>query len=95
MGVTNISGKSLPAMQVSFTYRDSHIAKAVCDDLVSRFMSQNTQDTLENNVATNQFMTDEFEQAKQNLEQIEKKLADFEIETQVTFLRSCRRILPR
>jgi polysaccharide chain length determinant protein (PEP-CTERM system associated) len=78
MGVTNISGRTLPAMQVSFSYRDSHVAKAVCDDLVSRFMSQNNQDTMENNVATNQFMNDEFERAKQNLEQIEKKLTDFQ-----------------
>src|ERR1700761_3794079 len=38
-GIANVSGRTLPAMQVSFTYDDAHVAKQVLDDIVGRFMS--------------------------------------------------------
>ncbi len=78
MGVADVSGKSLPAMQVSFSYRDSRVAQQVCEDLVSRFINQSTQDTLENQLATNQFLNDEAERAKHELDLAEKKLTDFQ-----------------
>jgi polysaccharide chain length determinant protein (PEP-CTERM system associated) len=70
-----MSGKNVPAMQVSFSYRDRYLAKAVCDDLVSRFMGQSTQDTLDTQTQANQFFNDEFDRAKQDLEVLEQKLA--------------------
>ena len=76
-GIANVSGKTLPAMQISFTYSDAHTAKAVCDDLVSRFTSQNTQDTLESQEQAHEFLNDEFERAKRELETLDQKLADF------------------
>lgn len=72
-----MSGKSLPAMQVSFSYRDRYLAKAVCDDLVSRFMDQSTQDTLGSQLSANQFLNDEFQRAKQDLDILEQKLSDY------------------
>jgi polysaccharide chain length determinant protein (PEP-CTERM system associated) len=72
-----MSGRSLPAMQVSFSYRDKYLAKAVCDDLVSRFMGQSTQDTLDTQVQANQFLNDEFERAKHDLDQLEQKLSEY------------------
>jgi protein tyrosine kinase modulator len=72
-----MSGKSLPAMQVSFSYRDKYLAKAVCDDLVSRFMGQSTQDTLDTQLQANQFLSDEFDRAKHDLDQAEQKLSDY------------------
>src|ERR1700685_2176988 len=59
-----MSGKSLPAMQVSFSYRDKYMAKAVCDDLVARFMGQSTIDIQDAQVQANQFLNDEFDRAK-------------------------------
>ena len=76
-GVANVSGKNVPAMQIAFTYRDRSVARAVCDDLVGRFMSQNTQDTLESHEQANQFMNDEFQRAKRELDALDQKLADF------------------
>jgi succinoglycan biosynthesis transport protein ExoP len=76
-GVANISGRNVPAMQISFTYRDRSLARAVCDDLVGRFMSQNTQDTLESHEQTSQFMNDEFQRAKREMDALDQKLADF------------------
>jgi polysaccharide chain length determinant protein (PEP-CTERM system associated) len=72
-----VTGKTMPAMEVSFSYRDRLAAKAVCDDLVSRFMGQSTQDTLDTQLQANQFLNDEFERAKHDLDVLEQKLSDF------------------
>lgn len=73
-----VTGKTMPAMEVSFSYRDRLLAKAVCDDLVSRFMGQSTQDTLDTQLQANQFLNDEFERAKHDLDVVEQKLTDFQ-----------------
>lgn len=77
-GGVALSGRNTPAMQVSFSYRDRYLAKAVCDDLVSRFMNQSTVDTLDTQVQANQFLNDEFDQAKHDLDVLEQKLSDFQ-----------------
>jgi len=80
MGVTNIqSGKNVPAMQVQFSYRDRFLAMKVCSDLVSRFMSASSQETLQGQVSANSFLTDEFDHAKRELEAAEQKLQDYRI----------------
>jgi uncharacterized protein involved in exopolysaccharide biosynthesis len=80
MGVTNIqSGKNVPAMQVQFSYRDRFLAMKVCSDLVSRFMSASSQETLQGQVSANSFLTDEFDHAKRELEATEQKLQDYRI----------------
>jgi succinoglycan biosynthesis transport protein ExoP len=76
-GIANVTGKNVPAMQIAFVYQDRSIAKAVCDDLVGRFMSQNTQDSLESHEQANQFINDEMERSKRELDVINQKLADF------------------
>lgn len=72
-----MSGKSLPAMQVSFSYRDRYLAKAVCDDLVSRFMGQSSEYTMSSQSQANQFFSDEFDAAKHDLDVLEKKIGDY------------------
>jgi polysaccharide chain length determinant protein (PEP-CTERM system associated) len=76
-GVANVTGKNLPAMQVSFSYRDRYLAQKVCADLVSRFMSEHTVDRMTNERATNDFLNDEFEHAKRDLDTLDQKLTDF------------------
>lgn len=76
-GVANVTGKNLPAMQVSFSYRDRYLAQKVCADLVSRFMSEHTVDRMTNERATNDFLNDEFEHAKRDLDALDQKLTDF------------------
>jgi polysaccharide chain length determinant protein (PEP-CTERM system associated) len=76
-GVANVTGKNLPAMQVSFSYRDRYLAQKVCADLVSRFMSEHTVDRMTNERATNDFLNDEFEHAKRDLATLDQKLTDF------------------
>ncbi|HEX4230572.1 MAG TPA: GNVR domain-containing protein [Bryobacteraceae bacterium] len=76
-GVTNVSGHNLPAIQISFEYRERYTAQKVCQDIVSRFMNENVADRMNNVVATDQFMRDEFDRAKREVDTDDQKLADF------------------
>ncbi len=76
-GVTSISGKDLPAMQVSFKYHDPVTAQKVCADIVSRFMDANTTEQLQAQQQANSFLSDQFKQATQDLATSDQKLADF------------------
>jgi len=78
MGVTNLqSGRSLPAMKIQFSYRDRLTAYRVCTDLVSRFMNASSQESLSSQVSANSFLTDEYENAKRELEAADQKLQDY------------------
>ena len=76
-GVTNISGKELPAMQVAFSYDNASIAQKVCADIVSRFMDANTHEALDIQQQADSFINDQYNQAKKDLDAIDQKLADF------------------
>lgn len=70
-------GKSLPQLILTFAYTDKYTAQAVCQELVSRFMSASNTDISQANMAANGFVTDEYNLAKQQLDASEKKLEDF------------------
>jgi polysaccharide biosynthesis transport protein len=77
-GVTSMAGsRSLPAMTIQFAYRDPALATKVCSELVSRFMNASSQDVMDSQLASNQFLNDEFDRAKRDLDAIEKKLTDY------------------
>ncbi|MDQ2843079.1 MAG: hypothetical protein M3Y72_18975 [Acidobacteriota bacterium] len=76
-GVTNVSGKSLPAMRVAFSYSNPIVAQKVTADIVSRFMNANTQEALDNQQQADLFINAQYDQAKKDLDTIETKLADF------------------
>jgi len=76
------SGKSVPAMEVSFSYQNPYVARDVCQDIVGRFMRENSQTTLESQEQTQQFLNDQFESAKRDLDAIQKKLADYRAQNQ-------------
>ncbi len=76
-GVTNVSGKNLPAMEVAFSYRDPVLAQKVCADIVTRFVNAHTQGSLENEQQAYAFINDQYQEAKTRFELAEQKLADF------------------
>jgi protein tyrosine kinase modulator len=76
-GVANMTGRNLPAIQLSFSYRDRYLAQKVCQDIVSRFMDENLRYRMDNVVATDQFLNDEFDHARRDLDAWEQKLAEF------------------
>ncbi|MBV9180086.1 MAG: hypothetical protein JO356_02130, partial [Acidobacteria bacterium] len=71
------AGRVLPAMIVAFVYPDKYVAQKVCQDLVTRFMNSSSTETSESQQAAYQFLKDEDDHAKQDLEQAEKKIADY------------------
>lgn len=78
LGVTNLQGKGLPAMEVSYKYRDPLLANKVCADLVSRFLNASSVDTLDSQVQTNVFLKDETDKAKADLDRLEQQLSDYQ-----------------
>lgn len=67
----------LSAFQVSFTYENRYIAQKVCSELVSRFIDENIRTRSSQSVATTDFLREQFEAAKKELEEIEAKVAQF------------------
>ncbi len=78
-GSITSSGRTAPAFQLSFTYKDRHLAQQVCAELTDRFIKLNLEEKgdIENNVTA--VMKDEYETAKKNLDQLEQKVTDFRI----------------
>ncbi len=76
-GVTNVSGKNLPAMQISFAYRDPNLAQKVCADIVSRFVDASTREALDAQQQAASFIQASWEQTKHDLDENEQKLAEF------------------
>jgi uncharacterized protein involved in exopolysaccharide biosynthesis len=79
-GVTNgQQGRSSLAMQIQFSYRERNLANKVCADIVTRFTNASAEGTLESQTSANQFITDEFERAKRDLDTANQKLSDYRI----------------
>lgn len=78
-GVTSVNGRNIPAFQILFTYDDRYLAQKVCAEIVARFLSENAKTRYESAVATNQFLSDEYKKAKNELESIENNLTEFRI----------------
>jgi polysaccharide chain length determinant protein (PEP-CTERM system associated) len=69
--------QQLIAFQISFAYENRILAQKVTADLVSRFMTENTRETTTQSVLTTQFLKDQVEQAKKDLDQIDEKLSAY------------------
>jgi polysaccharide chain length determinant protein (PEP-CTERM system associated) len=77
VGGNQMKDKVLPVMEVRFYYSDRYVAQKVCADLVSRLMNLSTQYAVESQQQANEFLNDEVDQAKRELDQLEQKLSDF------------------
>lgn len=77
VGVNNMQGKGMAAMEISFEYRNGSVANKVCGDLVSRFMNASTAGSIDAQIQGNAFLKDEMDKAKADLDRLEKELADY------------------
>lgn len=71
--------KSIPAFQISFAYKNRTLAQKVCQDLVGRFITENTRDRSNASQFTTTFLKDQLEQERKNLEAVEDRLANFRV----------------
>lgn len=69
--------RQISAFQIAFSYENRIVAQKVTADLVSRFINENTRERTTQSVLTTQFLKDQLEQAKKELETIEGKLTTF------------------
>ena len=84
-GLSNLQAtRNIPAMSIQFSYHDRLVAHKVCEDIVTRFMSQNSQDALGAQQSADTFLKDEFEAAKRDLEAVDQKLQNYKIQHQGT-----------
>lgn len=73
-------GREVPAFEIRFSYENRYTAQRVTQDLVSRFIDQNVRDRGNQVFQTSQFLKDQVDQAKKELDDIETKLTNFRIE---------------
>jgi succinoglycan biosynthesis transport protein ExoP len=66
-----------PAFEIRFSYSNRFIAQKVVTDLVARFLEENIRDVTQAGNATNDFLKDEWDKAKQKLDTIDQRLAVF------------------
>src|SRR3954470_2228485 len=70
----------IPAFAVSFSYDNRLIAQRVVQDLVSRFIDENIRNRSNATFQTTQFMKDQMDDAKKQLDEAENKLASFRMQ---------------
>ncbi|MGO9241526.1 MAG: GumC family protein [Bryobacteraceae bacterium] len=74
---TVVGGGRVFAFSVSFSYSDRRVAQRVCQDLISKFVDQTLKShSLESYSATD-FFSQEVTNAKQDLEETDRKISDF------------------
>ncbi len=71
------AGQTSSAFPVSFSYSDRRIAQKVCVDLMSRFLTENITTRTNQSEMTSQFFKDQYELAKNDLDALDGKIAEF------------------
>jgi polysaccharide biosynthesis transport protein len=85
IGITNVmplgavpnNRRNAVAFEISFKYRNRFIAQKVTEDLVTRFIDENIRSRSSQATQTTDFLQDKVEQAKRELDGIDRKITDF------------------
>lgn len=75
-------GNTMTAFQITFAYENRYLAQKVTADLVSRFINENTRARANQSAMTTQFLRDQWQAAKNQLDEIEQRLTEFRIRNQ-------------
>src|SRR6266404_4472190 len=73
------ANRSIPAFYVQFAYENRFKAQQVVQDLVTRFIDENVRNRGNATFQTAQFMKDELDRAKKELDTVENNLATFQM----------------
>lgn len=81
VGQLAIQNQRMPisAFRVSFKYSDRFKAQKVTQDLVGRFISENTRKLYNQSAATTEFLKDQWDAARKHLEDMEAKITAFRV----------------
>jgi polysaccharide chain length determinant protein (PEP-CTERM system associated) len=69
--------QDVSAFRISFKYEDRALAQKVCGDLVSRFMDLNASERARLSTQTTQFLAEQFEAARKDLQGIDDRISNF------------------
>ncbi len=75
-------GAGLQAFEISYSYENRHLAQKIVTDLVTRFIDENIRSRASQSVMTTDFLKDQWEQRKRDLDAVEKKITQFRIANQ-------------
>jgi polysaccharide chain length determinant protein (PEP-CTERM system associated) len=70
-------GPRYPAFEIQFSYNNRFTAQKVVENLVARFLEENTREVSQETVSTTQFLHDQRELAKKKLDAVEEQLSVF------------------
>lgn len=73
------STKVVGAFPITFRYENRFLAQKVTADIVSRLINENERESMTQSQTTTDFLTAEVAKAKEQLDEIESKLANFKI----------------
>lgn len=65
------------AFPITFQYENRYLAQKVTADIVSKLMNENERETISISQTTTDFLTNEMQQAKAKLDEIEAKVSEF------------------
>src|ERR1039458_1482868 len=74
---TVVGGGRVFAFSVSYSYSDRRTAQRVCQELISKFLDETLKAHSSESNSTTDFFTQKSRSAKQELEDIDRKIADF------------------
>lgn len=80
--VTRVYGRSrqeVSVFRISFAYQDRLVAQKVAADLAGRFIEENIRTRSSQSVQATEFLKDQVQQAKRELDALENKLAEFRV----------------
>jgi polysaccharide chain length determinant protein (PEP-CTERM system associated) len=72
--------RSAPAYRIEFSYENRYIAQKVVNDLVGKFLEESIRSRGQGTYATTEFLKEQMENAKKELDEIEGKLQVFQVE---------------
>jgi len=75
-------GNTMTAFRISFAYENRYLAQKMTAHLVSRFINENTRERANQSAMTTQFLRDQWQSAKNDLDEIEQRLTEFRIRNQ-------------
>jgi len=79
IGMISVQGQQTRAgaFPITFQYENRYLAQKVTADIVSKLMNENERETISISQTTTDFLTNEMQQAKAKLDEIEGKVSDF------------------
>lgn len=72
-------GGSISAFRISFEYQNRLLAQKITQDLCSRFIDENIRSRSSQSVQTTEFLKEQLESTRKELEQLENKLTEFRV----------------